>query len=227
MKSTRAARSRSAPVRWGRRRAVPGPATAAVSYELVVVVVAVVVVVDLGLAREEYVARRAVEADAARVDDDDAGQQPSSAPSSWVTIEHRDAALDEPVEHVGEDVLVGGVDPGGRLVHDEHVGLAGEGAGDEHPALLAAREGADLGRGAVGEADDVERAGDDLPVGGAQPSEPADAATAVRWRRSPRRWPGRTPRGCAAAGRSRGGRRSWNSVGGVAEERDGAARPAR
>ena len=57
----------------------------------------------------------------------------------------------------------------------QDVRLAGERAGDEDPALLPAREGADLGGGAVGEADDVERAGDDLPVGGAQPTEPADA----------------------------------------------------
>ena len=103
--------------------------------------------------------------------------------------DHRDVALDEPVEDVGEHVLVGGVDPGGGLVHDEHVGLPGEGAGDEHPALLAARERADLGGGPVGEPDDVERAGDDLPVGGAQPSEPADAGEPPRRRRSPRPWP--------------------------------------
>ena len=89
----------------------------------------------------------------------------TNASISWVTTSIVTPSSGQPAEHLGEDVLVGGVDPGGRLVHEQHVGLGGERAGDEHPALLPAREGADVGPGAVGEADDVERTGDDLPVG--------------------------------------------------------------
>ena len=40
-------------------------------------------------------------------------------------------------------------------------GCAGEGAGDEHPPLLAAGQGADVGVGPVGEPDDVEALADD------------------------------------------------------------------
>ena len=139
--------------------------------QLVVVVVGVVLVQDLGLSGEEHVARP-VEDDAAAVDDDDAGHDLDERVHLVGHDEHRHALGGQPAEHLGEDVLVGGVHPRGRLVHEQHVGLGGERAGDEHPALLPAREGADIGPGAVGEADDVERAGDDLPVGRRRPSEP-------------------------------------------------------
>ena len=54
--------------------------------------------------------RGAVEADAAAVDDDDAGQQPLERSELVGDDDHRHVALDEPLEDVGEDVLVGGVD---------------------------------------------------------------------------------------------------------------------
>ncbi len=41
----------------------------------------------------------------------------------------------------GERRLAGRVHPGRGLVEDEQVGFAGEGAGDEHALLLAARQG--------------------------------------------------------------------------------------
>ena len=42
--------------------------------------------------------------------------------------------------------LVGQVDPGGRLVQDQQVRLAGQGPGDQHPLLLPARQLRQLGR---------------------------------------------------------------------------------
>jgi hypothetical protein len=75
--------------------------------------------------------------------------------------DHRRPALDEPGEHVGQDPLVGDVDPRRRLVHDEHLGLCCEGACDEHPTLLAARERGDVRSGPVSEPDGVEGLDDD------------------------------------------------------------------
>ena len=48
------------------------------------------------------------------------------------------AAVLEAAQRVGQRLLAGQVDPGGRLVEDEQVGLAGERAGDQHPLLLPA-----------------------------------------------------------------------------------------
>ena len=158
--------------------------------------VVVVLVQDLGLPREEHVAWP-VEDDAAPVDDDDASHDLDERIHLVGDDEHRHALGGQPAEHLGEHVLVGGVDPGGRLVHEQDVGLGGERTGDEHPALLSAREGAHVGPGAVGEADDVERTGDDLAVGGRRPpnqhcrtSRPVATISSAVARTD--------PRGCAA-----------------------------
>ena len=68
------------------------------------------------------------------------------------------AAVDEGLQRVGEGLLALHVDPGGGLVEDEQVGYAGQGAGDQHPLLLAAGEGGDAVAGLVGEADRGDRA---------------------------------------------------------------------
>ncbi len=53
-----------------------------------------------------------------------------------------------------EDALAGGpVDSAERLVEEDHVGLLGEGAGDQHPLSLASGELAELLARAFGEAD--------------------------------------------------------------------------
>lgn len=49
-----------------------------------------------------------------------------------------------------------GVECGGRLVGQQHLGVAGEGAGDAHALLLAAGELSGVGLRLVGEADQVE-----------------------------------------------------------------------
>ena len=79
---------------------------------------------------------------------------------------------------VGERLLALQVDPGGRLVEHEQVGLAGERAGDQHPLLLAAGQRGDAVPGLVGEADRLERGLDGLPVG------PAASGTNGRRRES-------------------------------------------
>ena len=58
----------------------------------------------------------------------------------------RRAALSWP-QGVGERLLVGQVDAGGRLVEEEQLGLAGQGPGDQHPLLLAAGQRARRRRG--------------------------------------------------------------------------------
>ena len=60
----------------------------------------------------------------------------------------RGAAPGEGGQGVGERLLVGRVDAGGRLVEEEQVGLAGQRAGDQHPLLLAAGELGDAVAGA-------------------------------------------------------------------------------
>ncbi|GAB4007960.1 hypothetical protein GCM10029992_63140 [Glycomyces albus] len=70
-------------------------------------------------------------------------------------------------DDLGERGLGLGVDADGRLVHDQHVGVGGEGAGDEDALLLAAREGVDRAAGVLGQADLFEAAPDRLAVAAA------------------------------------------------------------
>ena len=86
--------------------------------------------------------------------------------------DQREALGDQTGEHLDEPVLVGNVDTCSRLVHDEDIGFAGESAGDEHPALLPARQSADIDRGAVGEPDQFQRATHLRPVGAGREPEP-------------------------------------------------------
>ena len=71
----------------------------------------------------------------------------------------------EPAERVGERLLVGQVDAGGRLVEEEQVGLAGQRPGDQHALLLAAGELGDAVARPVGQADHLERVVDRGAVG--------------------------------------------------------------
>ena len=75
-------------------------------------------------------------------------------------------SADERAQRVGERLLAGRVDAGGRLVEHEQFRLAGQRAGDERALLLAAGEGATGSRGPVGEPDGGQRGVDRGPVGG-------------------------------------------------------------
>ena len=97
----------------------------------------------------------------------------SSAASSCVTMTIVVPRAARRASTRREHLLAGGVHAGGRLVHDEDVGLGGERAGDEHAPLLAAGERADVGAGLVLEADELEGLRDDGPVVAVLPPEPA------------------------------------------------------
>ena len=56
-----------------------------------------------------------------------------------------------------------GVEGGERLVEQQQLGLAHQGAGERHPLRLAARQGGRPGAGVVGEPDLVERPGPGRP----------------------------------------------------------------
>ena len=72
---------------------------------------------------------------------------------SWVREHDGQAVAVEVVEQV-EDLVTGPhVDAGGGLVHEQEVGAAQQGPGDEHPLLLAAGQVADV---AAAEAVDAE-----------------------------------------------------------------------
>ena len=63
----------------------------------------------------------------------------------------------KPAQRPGERLLAGRVDPGGRLVEDQQLRLAGQRPGDQRALLLAAGEGGDRVAGPVGEADRGQR----------------------------------------------------------------------
>ena len=113
--------------------------------------------------------------------------------------------------------------PGGRLVEDEQVGVAGEGAGDQHALLLAAGQRGDAVAGLVGEADGRDRGLDGLPVRPALRARTGGGATAARRRppRGPRR--ARRTRRWPAAGRTRRAASRRNDVERGAEQPDLAA----
>ena len=105
---------------------------------LVVVVVGEVVVQDRGHAPAEGVTA-AVERDPAPVDDDDPGDHVGEGLHLVGDDEHGDALVGEAAEDLGEDVLVSRVDPGGRLIHDQDLGLGTEPFGNDDLLLVSAR----------------------------------------------------------------------------------------
>ncbi len=64
----------------------------------------------------------------------------ASGPSSWATSTMVAPRALSWRSALGERLLVGQVDAGGRLVEEEQVGLPGQRPGDQHPLLLAAGE---------------------------------------------------------------------------------------
>ena len=124
---------------------------------------------------------------------------------------------------VGERLLVGQVDAGGRLVEDEQVRLAGQRAGDEHPLLLAAGQRGDAVAGPVGEPDDLEGVVD------RRAGRRGRAGRSSRRRRQPARghhladaWPARRRSAVARCGTKPIRCQSRKSAQRRAEEPDGA-----
>ena len=71
--------------------------------------------------------------------------------------DERHALLLEAVEPVPEEMPCLGVEPGGRLVEQQQVGLVDEPPGDDQASLHAPREWLDLVAGALRELDEVEQ----------------------------------------------------------------------
>ena len=94
-----------------------------------------------------------------------------SGPSSWATSRIVPPAAAELAQRGRERLLAGRVDPGGRLVEHQQVGLAGQGAGDQGALLLAAGQGGDRVVDPVQQADIGERVAYGRAVGRARGPE--------------------------------------------------------
>ena len=84
--------------------------------------------------------RRAVEGDATVTHDDRPVDERLHRAELVRDQDDGGAARLEDAQRVRQGLLVRHVDAGSRLVEDEEVGLAGQGAGDQHALLLAAAE---------------------------------------------------------------------------------------
>ena len=146
--------------------------------------VRVVVVVDV---RVDLLELRGwpVEGDAAPVDDDDPRDDWFKGLELVGDDDLGDPLSGEPGEDFRENVLVGDIDAGSGLVHEEDLGVSGQRPGDEDPTLLAAGQGRDVGVGVLAEPDDPQSRVDRLPVGPARRAARCDPS-----RRSPAPWPG-------------------------------------
>ena len=71
---------------------------------------------------------------------------------------HREAAVADLADEADERLLLGGVEPGGRLVEEEHLRLGGQGPGDLEAPLVAVGQVPGRLAGAVGDADELEQA---------------------------------------------------------------------
>ena len=89
-------------------------------------------------------------------------------------------ALGPQLAHERDDGLLGlHVDASERLVEKDHAALLGQGTGQEHPLLLAARQLADLTPAKARHPDSVERLGDLAPVLGRRNAQEAHVAVAA------------------------------------------------
>ena len=103
--------------------------------------------VGVGVIAGSEMAGRAVVADAAAAHDDCPGDDLGQGIEFVRDDDQGRAALDEPAHDGDEHLLVTAVDSGGRLVHQEDLGPAGQSAGDQDAALLPAGERRDIVRG--------------------------------------------------------------------------------
>ena len=117
----------------------------------------------LGGVRLDQLARRALGGEAPLVHDD----QPVAELLGLVHVvggdDQRDPVLLEPVEAVPEQVAGLGVEPGGRLVEDQQVGIGDERPGDGEPPLHAARQRVDPVVGPLGQLGELEQLLGPLP----------------------------------------------------------------
>src|SRR5665647_862056 len=137
--------------------------------------VAVVVVEGRSRGRlpQLVIRRKAIEGDPALVDLDDAGEDSAQGLELMGDDQHRCSARGQSGENLAQDLLTGQVDAGGGLVHDQDVGLGGQGPGDQHATLLATGEGAHIDCGPVIQSDDGKGLLDDSPVLVVRPAQPA------------------------------------------------------
>ena len=120
-------------------------------------VVMVVVAVEVGGRHVGARERRAVVRDPPVAHDDRAVDERRHR-AELVGDQHDRGAPDrEGLERVGEHLLVGQVDTGGRLVEEEQLRLAGQSPGDQDPLLLSTGERRDAVAGPVRQSDDLER----------------------------------------------------------------------
>ena len=94
---------------------------------------------------------------------------------SWVVSTIGQACSVEVVEQVQHLVTGGDVDARSRLVHQDQVGPAEQGAGDEHTLLLATAQLADVAIGVGADAEPIEHLVDLEPLGVAPPRQPPAA----------------------------------------------------
>ncbi len=115
---------------------------------------------------------------------------------------HRAAGVAQLLEQGEDGALGGGVDPGERLVHEVEPGVLGQGAGEEDPLLLAARELADLAVREILHAHLLQAGEGGLPVVRATAGGTSRCGRRAPW--SPRRgrWWGSPSRRSRAAARS-------------------------
>jgi hypothetical protein len=106
---------------------------------IVVVAVVVVAVVSTGhgAVRPVVLGNGTVERDSAPVELDDPGQHAEQGMELMGHYQHGCPAPGKPGQHLAQNVLTGKVDPCCWFIHDQHVRLGGEGAGDQDTALLA------------------------------------------------------------------------------------------
>lgn len=102
------------------------------------IVVVRVVVVQNVIASSSEIRCRPVELDMTVVHDDHPRHKIGKGCELMRDDEDGQAFGDQAGEHLGQDVLIGRIHPGRRLVHDQHLGFASQGPSDEHPTLLPA-----------------------------------------------------------------------------------------
>ena len=105
---------------------------------------------------------------------------------SWVVAMTVLPAAGLGLEQVQQVLLGRDVDPGHRLVEEVQLGRRREGAGEEDPPALAARERTDLGPGVVGHADLRQRLGDRVAIGRPGPAERPEGRIATHHHDVPR-----------------------------------------
>ena len=107
----------------------------------------------VGAGALEQLGQRGVAEDAARRAAAAAGRSATASSMTWLETNTVRPSRGEPAEQVPQVAPQHRVEPDGRLVEHEHLGVADERAGEAGPRPLPAREVLDLDVGVVGEVD--------------------------------------------------------------------------